>query len=273
MMAREPGSGREIRSWWDLRYPSDFHPIPARRLVDTRNGARVPVRSNGSTTVSADFGNATNRNFSSLAVNVTVTSPQRSGQLVAFNGAGFIPDASTVNFTTGATVSNMSLVHTGRSTTGVPTFKIFNEPEGSVHVVVDVFGYYLNGEQPGGLHFRPTQPVRVVDTRTGKGTTSLGAARTATITTSPTLVGPGTRALVTNTTLVAPTAATFLTLWPAVAGPRPGVSNVNAPAGRTVAAATVTGVDSGGRFNVYNNSGTTHALVDVIGTFEAYPAP
>jgi hypothetical protein len=154
----------------------------------------------------------------------------------------------------------------------VPTFRVVNESAGSVHLVVDVFGYYLRDDQSGGLHFRPTQPVRIVDTRAGLGTTRLGA-RTATITTPPALVGPGTRALVTNTTLVRPTMPTFLTLWPAVAGPRPGVSNVNSLAGQTVAAATVTGLSPEGRFNLYNNVGATHAVVDVAGTFEAYPAP
>jgi hypothetical protein len=255
---------------WD---PSDFHPISARRLLDTRTGSRTPAQGYGVTTVSADFGKATNLHVGSLAVNITVTAPQKPGHLVAFDGVGYTPSASTLNFTPGATVSNMSLVHTGRSATGVPTFKVINDSAGTIHLVVDVFGYYLSGDQPGGLHFRPTPPVRIVDTRIGQGATRLGAASTATITMPSALVEPGTRALVTNTTLVAPTKSTFLTLWPTVVGPRPVVSNVNALVGKTVAAATVTSIGSGGKFNVYNNIGATHALVDVTGTFEAYPSP
>jgi hypothetical protein len=153
----------------------------------------------------------------------------------------------------------------------VPNFQVFNN-SGPLHLVVDVFGYYEDSDQPGGLHFHPRQPVRIVDTRTGKGATKLGAG-TATITTPPALIGPGTRALVTNTTLVAPTRQTYLTLWPAVAGPRPRVSNVNALAGQIVASSTVTQITPGGKFNVYNDLGATNALVDVAGTFEAYPAP
>jgi hypothetical protein len=138
--------------------------------------------------------------------------------------------------------------------------------------VVDVFGYYEYGDQAGGLHFQPIQPKRIVDTRSGQGTTRLSAG-TALITTPSALVGPGTRALVTNTTLVGPTEPTFLTLWPAMTGLRPGVSNLNALPGQNVAAATVTGLGPNGRFNIFNRIGAAHALVDVAGTFEAYPAP
>ena len=123
--------------------------------------------------------------------------------------------------------------------------------------VVDVFGYYLREDQPGGLRFHPTKPVRIVDTRTGQGAgaTRLGTARTATVTTPSMLFGPGTRALVTNMRLVRPTNSTYLTLWPAVAGLRPGVCKVNICAGQVVAAVTVTALDPYGRFNVYNRLG------------------
>jgi hypothetical protein len=48
---------------------------------------------------------------------------------------------------------------------------------------------------------------------------------------------------------------------------------VNALAGQIVASSTVTQIAAGGKFNIYNNFGVTHALVDVAGTFEAYPVP
>jgi hypothetical protein len=215
-----------------------------------------------------------NPSITTLAVNITVTAPQQAGYLVAqgMNLAANAPWVSALNFTSGSTVSNMSLVPLSRWSSGLPTFEIANVSYGSVHLVVDVFGYYGGNDQTGGLQFHPSQPVRIVDTRTGKGTTKLGA-RTAIITTPSGLIGPDTRGLVTNTTLVAPTKPTYLTLWPAAAGPRPGVSNVNALAGQIVASSTVTQIAAGGRFNIYNNFGATHALVDVAGTFEAYPAP
>ncbi|MEH1124681.1 hypothetical protein [Micromonospora sp. CPCC 206061] len=66
---------------------------------------------------------------------------------------------------------------------------------------------------------------------------------------------------------MAPTASTYVTLWPAGIS-RPAVSNLNPSAGQTVPNATITGIDPGDAFNVYNNMGTTHILVDVAGTFD-----
>jgi hypothetical protein len=252
---------------------SAFHTVPARRILDTRAGSNQPTWPAESKVVIADFGPAVNPFITALAVNITVTAPQYAGYLAAW-GTGPSAEAwvSTLNFTPGSTVSNMSLVPVSPGGPGLPTFEIFNRSDGFVDLVVDVFGYYEYSDQTGGLHFRPSQPVRIVDTRTGKGTTKLGAG-TATITTPSALIGPESRALVTNTTLVAPAHPTYLTLWPAVAGPRPGVSNVNALAGQVVASSTVTQIAAGGKFNLYNNVGTTNALVDVAGTFAAYPSP
>jgi len=251
---------------------SAFHTVPARRILDTRAGSNQPTWPAESKVVTADFGPAVNPFITALAVNITVTAPQYAGYLAAW-GTGPSAEAwvSTLNFTPGSTVSNMSLVPVSPGGPGLPTFEIFNRSDGFVDLVVDVFGYYEYNDQTGGLHFRPSQPVRIVDTRTGKGTTKLGVG-SATITTPLALIGPETRALVTNTTLVGPTKPTYLTLWPTVAGPRPGVSNVNALAGQVVASSTVTQIAAGGKFNLYNNLGTTNVLVDVAGTFEAYPA-
>jgi len=252
--------------------PGTFHAVPARRLLDSRAHLGRPVLGFGPTRVTADFGAAINAAVTSLAVNITVTAPQEPGYLIVWDGGSVAPNTSTLNFTRGQTASNMALVQTGQSATGVPTFAIFGI-SGAFHLVVDVFGYYENSDQPGGLHFQATKPVRVVDTRTRLGALRLGTRGTATVTTPATLAGAGTRALVTNTTLVRPVGPTYLTLWPAVAGARPVVSNVNAPTGQVVAAATVTALGSGGRFNVFNGGGATDAVVDVVGTFEAYPVP
>lgn len=192
---------------------SAFHSVPARRLLDTRGSRGGPLGYGAPITVIADFGQAVNDSIGSLAVNITVTGPRERGYLVAYASGQLLPDTSTLNFTRGSTVSNMATVQVGRSPANVPTFDVFNMSMGATHLVLDVFGYYEFGDQPGGLHFHPSQPIRIVDTRIGQGAAKLGAG-TTTITTPSALIGPQTHALV-----------------------------------------------------------TTHALVDVVGTFEAYPAP
>jgi len=191
------------------RPASAFHAVPARRILDTRTGSAVPLRYGETRAVSADLGPAVNPGITALAVNITVTAPRLPGYLVAWDAGLQDHSVSTLNFSRGSTVSNMSLVPVSWGATGLPTFKIHNFPgadayllsDDSVHVVVDVFGYYEANGQAGGLHFRPTQPVRIVDTRTGQGTTRLGTSA-ATIATPTAVFGPDTRALITNTTLV-----------------------------------------------------------------------
>ncbi len=79
-------------------------------------------------------------------------------------------------------------------------------------------------------------------------------------------------------TAVAPTASTYLTVWPD-GSTRPTASNINAAAGRTVPN-SVAALLGGRKFDVYNSAGTTSVMVDVDGVFDhfaygyrASPAP
>jgi hypothetical protein len=75
---------------------------------------------------------------------------------------------------------------------------------------------------------------------------------------------------VTNTTAVLPTLPTYLTMWSGGAA-KPAVSNLNAVEGQVVANATMTNLWYGNKFNIYNDAGSTHVLVDAVGTMEYLP--
>jgi hypothetical protein len=73
-------------------------------------------------------------------------------------------------------------------------------------------------------------------------------------------------ALVYNLTVTGPTASSYLTVYPA-GTTRPAVSNINFTAGQTLANSGTTKLGTSGRLAIYNNSGSTHVILDVAGYY------
>ncbi|HYN94647.1 MAG TPA: hypothetical protein VES42_12430, partial [Pilimelia sp.] len=122
-----------------------------------------------------------------------------------------------------------------------------------------------------GGNFVPLNPARVlVDTRSGVG--GVTGARGPASTTSFQVLGAAgvpsadVTAVMVDVSTVAPTAATYLTLWPDGA-PRPGVSMLNAQPGELVSNSAVVPVGANGRIAVFNSAGSAHLLIDVQGYF------
>jgi hypothetical protein len=241
------------------------------RLFDSRDD-NTPMPSGGSFIEAVDFGSEFNSHIRALAINITVVGPTGSGFLTTWDGQGDPPLASTLNYTTGKTVPNMAIVPTtpctlADSCTGMPSFGVFNSGA-TTHVFADVFGVYDDGSIDGGLLFRPINPVRITDTRTGLGGHgSLGAGGFAVVTPPNTVKNENTVALALNVTAVAPTADTYLTLWPA-GEPRPATSNLDPAKNATVANTASIPLGDGYAFGVYNHSGTANVLIDVQGAFD-----
>ena len=123
----------------------------------------------------------------------------------------------------------------------------------------------------GQLVFHPLSPKRVVDTRTGlggMGATRLGpgATKSADLTGGTTTVPESAAAVVVNTTVTQTSTGGYLTVWPAGTA-RPGSSNLNWTAGRTVPNLVTTKVGAGGLTSVFNSAGLTHVLMDVNGWY------
>ena len=73
-------------------------------------------------------------------------------------------------------------------------------------------------------------------------------------------------AVVLNVTATQPSDAGHLTVWPA-GQPRPSASNLNVAAGQTVPNLVIAKVGTGGQVSIYNNSGSTHVIANVLGYF------
>ncbi|MEO6411499.1 MAG: hypothetical protein ABIO48_02830 [Pedococcus sp.] len=252
-----------------------FYLVDPTRIFDSRTdgGALFPGEE---VILGADFDDTINPTVKALAMNITVVTPTAPGYLVAWNGALPVPTASNLNFVKGQVVPNMAVVPTQVDPSdGVPIFTFKNGSKGTTHVLIDIVGVYEAG-QPSGLRYRPLAPTRILDTRNGTGSVQqpIGAAATRSFTAPSSVAGDSTWALVANTVAVAPTAATYLTVWeddPAVL--RPTASNLNASPGEVVANATITPMGPLNKYKIYNNKGLTNTVMDVTGSFEEYLPP
>jgi hypothetical protein len=258
-----------------------YQPVLPERILDTRSPEfGAPLPGGDFVVIPVDYGLDLNSHIRALAVNVTSANAAGNGFLTTWNGQNDPPLASTVNFTAHSVVPNMAIVPVAGCTiapscAGLPAIAVYNGSKLSTDVIVDIFGFYDDGALGDGLTFHPITPVRITDTRSGLGApTAIGPKATATITTPPTVANANTVALAANVTAVAPTASTFLSVWPADAGlSQPVVSTVNATAGQIVPNAALITIGPELRFSIFNNAGKTNVLVDVAGTFDFVPLP
>ncbi|WP_353951021.1 hypothetical protein V6K52_15450 [Knoellia sp. S7-12] len=259
----------------DPRAYGSFQQVEPYRLYDSRKDVKV----NGYEIFDlwTDFGDDFNRRTKALAINVTVVAPEGPGHLTVWNGLNSttVPNTSTLNFTAGRTVPNMTVVPVSlcyscnAAGTGVPAFSIANASSKRVHVVVDVVGVFDDNSVEFGSRLKPlATPKRVVDTRASLGFKTLGAGATGTAS-AASVSTPWTTSLSGNLTAVGPTKYTWLTIWEA-GTPKSGVSSMNPYPGQNVAAMVMPGISDARQFSVNNAVGTTNVILDVVGTFEFY---
>jgi hypothetical protein len=205
-------------------------------------------------------------------VNVTAVNAVAPGYVSTWDGLSAQPLASTLNFAPGnAAVPNLAIVPT-ISVEDPPWFRLATSAP--TNIIVDVVGYFDDGQTPGGLRFSTMTPTRIVDTRSALGATKLGPASTATIATPGTVAPAGTSGLALNVTAVTPSQTTYLSVWPAgiVGVGQPYVSNLNPNQGETIPNAVYTLIGPTAGFNIYNNAGSVDVVVDVVGAFWNLPA-
>lgn len=117
--------------------------------------------------------------------------------------------------------------------------------------------------------YHPVSPVRIVDTRTGQGTTAQrfgpGESRSFAL---PAEINGRAAAVVLNVTAANASAASHLTLWP-TGRTKPVASNVNFPAHQNVAGLTTVATGTtAAPVSVFNNTGSTDVIVDLAGWYD-----
>ncbi|MFF9241730.1 protease pro-enzyme activation domain-containing protein [Streptomyces sp. NPDC014801] len=119
---------------------SSFHTAGPSRLLDTRyalgTARNTPVPGGATLVLSLNDGH-TLAKAKAVVLNVTVTAPTSGGFLTVWPDGTTLPNASSVNWVKGQTVANLVTVP-------VVNGKIdFRPNAGSVHVIADLFGYYM----------------------------------------------------------------------------------------------------------------------------------
>ncbi|MGB3444171.1 MAG: hypothetical protein WBA97_35990 [Actinophytocola sp.] len=226
---------------------------PARAL-DTRS--RAPVGPRGVVNVNLNLPSPDRP--SAVVLNVTAVQATTNTFVTAYTAGQPVPLASSLNLGPGEAVPNQVTVplDTGRTVT------LFNG-NGTVHLIVDVVGYYRDGS---GSDYVSALPLRVMDTRpdhSGLHPDSAGISLTG--------WGEDIDAVAANLTGTNATAAQYVVAWPGGSA-RPNASNLNLVRGQTVANAVTVGIGyetmhDDYAVNFVNNAGYVDLIFDVAGFF------
>jgi hypothetical protein len=281
-----------------------FHPIAPFRVCDTRHPSPTPVCSahgamGPETAMVVNVTGASQIPSSGTAgaavVNLTGVAGSASTYLSLFptdssGGCQYTgshaPTFSTINLPAGAVQANRVMVGLGPSTSGGPdtSLCVYNAA-GNINVLIDANGWYGSSTapaSPAGYQFQGIEPTRICDTRVSSTFClegSIGPASSKLIPVAgdgeiPATAGTTTVvAIVANLTAVAPTATTFLTLYPANLRSRPQASDLNLNSGVVLPNLVVVQLDATGDANdgdvyLYNSAGSVNAIIDIEGWFQ-----
>jgi hypothetical protein len=118
-----------------------------------------------------------------------------------------------------------------------------------------------------GSVFTPLGPTRILDTRNSGGGGHLGPGSTRHIVIiGLTGVASDANAVLLNVTAVAPTAGSFLKVYPDGIS-SPATSNLDFSAGQTTANMALVPIGADGSIDIYNNAGNVDILVDIAGFY------
>jgi hypothetical protein len=298
--ASSPGAPADAQSA-TLGAGGEYHPLTPARIFDSRTGLNdvaplgaKPTNAQGLTFdvdilgqggVPAEVGGV-NTDVLAVVANVTVVGSTRSGYLSIYPTGARAGESSLVNFAPTEAVPNLAVLGVG--TGGKSTISIVTpQGAGSAHVLIDVFGWistsqYVDGAD-SGARFKPIPPSRALDTRSTPtpagwpGGQPIGAMQQLT------LPIRGANGVVPNSAdvtgvMVNVTAAnnapgsqpTFLSVTPSAtpAGVEPATSVTNVSVGQVKANMAIVPVGDDGSIRIFNRSGATHVIVDVLGYLE-----
>ena len=192
-----------------------------------------------------------------------MTNGTASSYLIAYPSGSSRPSTSNLNFSPGQTISNRAIVPLGSG--GKITLYNF---AGQVHVVVDVVGWFTDSTAAASSsgRFVGMTPARLLDTRAGSGPLQSLETRAVAVLGQGGVPSSGVSAVVLNVTIVNPTAAGFLTVYADQSAPPP-TSDLNFPAGALLSNLVVAQVGSDGKIAIYNLTGSSHVVVDVLGYY------
>lgn len=195
---------------------------------------------------------------SSAVVNVTALGAPANADVQLY-AAGDKPSrrTSNLNLRRGETVANLAVVPVdaqGRVAISVS--------QNSVHVVLDLVGWYAPSSVRG---YVPLRPARIFDSRLERRPIAAGADREVTVTGAGDVPTSGVEAVLVNVTSVGSTTSADLQVYPAGQRPARRTSNLNVRRGQTVPVLVAARVGDDGQIVLSTSQGSMHVVLDVVG--------
>jgi hypothetical protein len=232
-------------------------PSPA-RIMDTRNGTGGHTGALGAAQAVTVTVPGVPDDATAVAINLAGVGATGNTFLAVYPGGSAWPGTSNLNLSAidyGASVFSVVTLGPGH------TITVRNQA-GSVHVIVDLLGYY-GPSAPG--RYSPVAPLRVVDTRNGTGG-HLGvlASKQSVRYSLPTGTGvpDDATSLVLNVVATGQPAVGYLAASPDCSGTS---ATVNYLKTYTRANLSITARDATGGFCIYNSGGPANVIVDLVG--------
>ncbi len=252
----------DVQGWFGSSAASGYVPTDPARLLDTRSGDGAPrqaVAAGQSLVLQVRGRSGVPARASAVALNVTVVSPQAAGFVSVAPQA--TTASSNLNFVRGQVSPN--LVLTDLAPDGTVT--LTNGSSAPLHLLADVQGWFV---PDSGAGYTALAPARVLDTRSGNGSTAatVPGGRSLVLQVRQRGGVPDSAAAVAlNVTVVQPSSAGFVSVAPARTLE---VSNLNFTAGQTVPNLVISRLAPDGTVTLTNGSpAPLHLLADVQGWF------
>ncbi len=293
-----PGAGAAVSA----SDPDALDPTPSPApTVDPVLAQPVPAR--GVRRLAVDLGAEAAQHVTALLVRVSVVSSPGVGRVTVAPGTGSSAGASTptavdpgavsddpttasavvttptLSLQRGVTVSNLAVVPAVLDDDGLIGLTVSDDLPVAVPVRVDLVGFYDDGGLGADLRFRALPAARLLDTRTAGGAGPLTAAGRA-LRPPADVVGDNTFGLVGSLTTLTPAGrATEVSvrrddLDDAAASPTTpsAAGSVPVAAGDQATTPLQVEVGDGGGVLLTASTGPSQAVIDVVGSLEAYPA-
>jgi hypothetical protein len=241
------------------------------RILDTRVGLGAPAHAVAAgATVHIAVPTVANGSLihgaTAVILNVTVTQPKTAGYLTVYPDGTAKPTASNLNFVKDQTVPNLVIARLGADGKVAMT----NSSGGTVQIVADVYGFFMDGPPIHPGTFGALSPSRLLDTRNGTGAPARAVSGGSTIHLAVLGRGgvprSGVSAVALNVTVTKPGGSGYLTVYPDGTA-RPLASNFNFSTNQTVSNLVVVPVGPDGMVSLTNGSG---AAVSIIGDVSGY---
>ncbi|QMU67175.1 PKD domain-containing protein [Streptacidiphilus sp. P02-A3a] len=242
------------------------------RILDTRFGtgtAKRPVPPGGTLRLKVTGSKGVPAaGVTAVVLNLTATGSTGAGFITTHPGGSSTPNTSNLNFARDQTISNSVVVPVASD----GTIDLTNSGGDSTDLLADLQGYYtVSGGPSAGFYDNIGLTTRLLDTRQSNAvhTGALGPGQSITLPVPfRSADDPGASAPNAATLRITTTAATangYVTASDSAGAP--GTSTVNFTADQTISNVAVVPLDANGAVHLYNHTGRTQVIVDLLGTF------